>query len=45
MKAHAQAVAADLEELRRLRDYLIFRAKVLLPPDALTNAIDNYVDD
>jgi hypothetical protein len=41
---HAQAVAADLEELRRLRQYLIFRAKVRIPHDDLTRAIDDYVE-
>jgi hypothetical protein len=39
-EAHAQAVAVDLEELRRLRHYLIFNAKVRIPHMALTEAID-----
>ena len=43
-EAHAQAVSADLEELRRLRDYLIFRAKVRIPHFDLTKAIDDYVE-
>ena len=42
-EAHAIDVAADLEELRRLRRYLIFGRKVLLPYD-LTRAIDDYVE-
>jgi hypothetical protein len=43
-EAHAQAVAADLEELRRIRHYLIFKRKVPLPYDDLTHAIDDYVE-
>jgi hypothetical protein len=41
---HAQAVAADLEELRRLRHYRIFGRKVLIPYSDLTKAIDDYVE-
>jgi hypothetical protein len=41
---HAQAVAADLEELRRLRSYLIFETKVRLPAHELLDAIDDYVE-
>jgi hypothetical protein len=43
-EAHALAVAADLEELRRLRHYLVFNAKVRIPYDSLTSAIDDYVE-
>jgi hypothetical protein len=41
---HAQAVAADLEELRRIRHYLIFNKKAGVPHDDLTKAIDDYVE-
>jgi hypothetical protein len=41
---HAQAVAADLEELRRLRHYLIFDKKAGVPHHDLTKAIDDYVE-
>ena len=41
---HAQAVAADLEELRRLRHYLIFNKKAGVPHHDLTKAIDDYVE-
>jgi hypothetical protein len=34
----------DLEELRRLRHYLIFKAKVRIPDDDLRKAIDDYVE-
>jgi hypothetical protein len=43
-EAHAQAVATDPEQLRILRDYLIFKRKVLIPYDDLTKAIDDYVE-
>jgi methylmalonyl-CoA mutase N-terminal domain/subunit len=43
-EAHAQAVAADLEELRRIRDHLIFRKKAGVPHLELTAAIDDYVE-
>jgi hypothetical protein len=43
-EAHVQAVAADIEELRRLRHYLIFNAKVRIPYQDLTRAIDDYVE-
>jgi hypothetical protein len=43
-ESHAQAVAADLEELRRIRDYLIFRRKIGVPHQDLINAIDDYVE-
>jgi hypothetical protein len=42
-EAHAIAVAADLEELRRIRHYLIFNAKVRISYEDLTHAIDDYV--
>jgi hypothetical protein len=44
-EGHAIDVAADLEELRRLRHYLIFDRKVLLPYGDLTHAIDDYVEN
>jgi hypothetical protein len=41
----AEAVQVDLEELRRLRHYLIFRRRVLDPDrEALMVAIDAYVE-
>jgi hypothetical protein len=43
-EAHAQAVATDLEELRRLRHYLIFNKKAGVPHHDLTKAIDDYVE-
>jgi hypothetical protein len=43
-EAHAANVAADLEQLRILRDYLIFKAKVRIPDDDLRKAIDDYVE-
>lgn len=43
-EAHALAVAADIEELRRLRRYLISNAKVRIPYEDLTKAIDDYVE-
>lgn len=39
-----QAVAADLEQLRILRDYLIFHTKAREPARDLLDAIDNYVE-
>jgi hypothetical protein len=39
----AQAVAADLEELRRIRHYLIFHTKARVPARELLDAIDDYV--
>jgi hypothetical protein len=42
-EAHALAVAADLEQLRILRDYLIFRTKARAPVRELLDAIDDYV--
>jgi hypothetical protein len=43
-EAHAQAVAADLDELRRIRHYLIFDKKAGVPHHDLTKAIDDYVE-
>jgi hypothetical protein len=43
-EAHAQAVAADLEELRRIRHYLIFHTKARVPARELIDAIDDYVE-
>jgi hypothetical protein len=40
----AQAVAADLEELRRIRHYLIFNKKAGVPHHDFTRAIDDYVE-
>jgi hypothetical protein len=39
----AQAVAADLEELRRIRHYLVFHTKAHVPARELLDAIDDYV--
>ena len=41
-EAHAQAVAADLAELRRLRHYLIFDKKAGVRAEDLIDAIDDY---
>jgi hypothetical protein len=41
-KMRAQAVAADLEEMRRLRHYLIFEKKAGVPAEHLIDAIDDY---
>jgi hypothetical protein len=43
-EAHAQAVAAGLEELRKLRHYLIFNAKARVPKEDLINAIDDHAE-
>ncbi len=43
-EARAAAVAADLEEMRKLRDYLIFRAKAQVPARALIDAIDDHAE-
>ena len=40
----AQAVAADLEQLEKLRRYLIFDTKAREPARELLDAIDNYVE-
>jgi hypothetical protein len=42
--AHAANVAADLEQLRILRSYLIFHSRVRIPHDDLTRAIDDHVE-
>jgi hypothetical protein len=42
-EAHALAVAADLDQLDKLRRYLIFDTKAREPARELINAIDNYV--
>jgi hypothetical protein len=42
-EARAIAVAADLEEIRRLRHYLIFHTKARVPARELIDAIDDYV--
>jgi hypothetical protein len=39
----AQAVAADLEQLDKLRRYLIFDTKAREPARELIDAIDDYV--
>lgn len=43
-ETRAIAVAADLEQLRILRDYLIFRSKAREPAAELIAAIDDYVE-
>jgi hypothetical protein len=43
-EARAAAVAADMEQLRRIRHYLIFDKKAGVPHDDLTKAIDDYVE-
>jgi hypothetical protein len=43
-EARAAAVAADLEELRKLRHYLIFNAKARVPTRALIDAIDDHAE-
>jgi len=40
----AQAVAADLDQLDKLRRYLIFDTKAREPARELIDAIDNYVE-
>jgi hypothetical protein len=41
----AQAIAADLEELRHIRHYLIFHTKAHVPAGELLDAIDDYVGE
>ena len=41
---HGAAVTADLEELRRLRNYLIYHSKARVPSEDLRRAIDDYVE-
>jgi hypothetical protein len=43
-KARAAAVAADLEEMRKLRHCLISHAKAHAPPCDLINAIDDHAE-
>jgi hypothetical protein len=43
-EARAAAVAADLEELRKLRHYLIFNAKARVPAHDLIRAIDDQAE-
>ena len=43
-EAHARAVAEDLEQLDKLRRYLIFSRKVAVPGRDLVDAIDDYVE-
>ena len=43
-EAHAIAVAADLDQLRRIRHYLIFDKKARVPHHERTKAIDDYVE-
>jgi hypothetical protein len=43
-EAHAAAVATDLEELRKLRHYLIFDKKAGVPTQELLNAIDDHAE-
>jgi hypothetical protein len=40
----AQAVAADLDQLDKLRRYLIFDTKAREPARELIDAIDDYVE-
>jgi hypothetical protein len=40
----AQAIAADLEQLDKLRRYLTFDTKARLPARELLDAIDDYVE-
>ena len=43
-EARAEAVQADLAELAKLRNYLIFHAKADVPAQALIDAIDDHVE-
>jgi hypothetical protein len=43
-EAHALAVAEDLEQLRRIRHYLIFNKMAGIPHHDLTKTIDDYVE-
>jgi hypothetical protein len=43
-ETQAAAVAADLEEMRKLREYLIFHAKAKVPTRALIDAIDDHAE-
>lgn len=42
---HSQDVAQDLEQLGRLRDYLLHRRKIHLPCRELIDAIDDYAKE
>jgi hypothetical protein len=44
-ESHAIKVAEDLEALRVLRHYLVFKVKVRIPRDALMDAIDDYAGE
>lgn len=43
-EARIEAVKADLAELDRLRNYLIFKKRAGVPHHDLTRAIDDYVE-
>jgi hypothetical protein len=43
-EARAAAVAADIEEMRKLRHYLLFHAQARVPARALIDAIDDYAE-
>jgi hypothetical protein len=43
-EARAAAVAADLEEMRKLWHYLIFHAKAHVPTRGLIDAIDDHAE-
>lgn len=43
-EARAIAVAADLEPLRVMRQYLIFKTQAGVPATDLISAIDDYVE-
>jgi hypothetical protein len=43
-EARAAAIAADLEELGKLRHYLIFNAKAKIPTRDLIDAIDDHAE-
>jgi hypothetical protein len=40
----AERVKADLEQLQKLRDYLIFKSRTGVPGRPLIDAIDDYVE-
>jgi hypothetical protein len=42
--ARAAAVAADLQEMRKLREYLIFHAKAKVPTRDPIDAIDDHAE-
>lgn len=43
-EAHSAAVAADLEQLATLRNFLIFKSRSGVPREALMSAIDDYAE-